>query len=103
MPRATLLYMGGIDSIPSADPADIPGAVPYVVNALDAVLAGNPVPGGRHPRLRLHGEILTGVCSLLPRVQARSVRELPIERKAKRYARSRAASHDQLRSQRAQR
>jgi peroxiredoxin len=39
-----LLYMGGIDSIPSADPADIPGAVPYVVNALDAVLAGNPVP-----------------------------------------------------------
>jgi hypothetical protein len=42
--EGTLVYMGGIDSIPSADPADIPGAVPYVVNALDAVLSGNPVP-----------------------------------------------------------
>lgn len=42
--EGTLVYMGGIDSIPSADPADIPGAVPYVVNALDAVLSGKPVP-----------------------------------------------------------
>ncbi len=38
-----LVYMGGIDSIPSADPADIPQATPYVANALDAVLAGQPV------------------------------------------------------------
>jgi hypothetical protein len=30
--------------IPSADPADIQEAVPYVVNALDAVLSGNPIP-----------------------------------------------------------
>jgi hypothetical protein len=42
--EGTLVYMGGIDSIPSADPGDIPGAVPYVVNALDAVLSGKPVP-----------------------------------------------------------
>ena len=42
--EGTLVYMGGIDSIPSADPADIPEAVPYVVNALDAVLSGNPIP-----------------------------------------------------------
>jgi len=39
----TLVYAGGIDSNPSADPADIPGATPYVKNALDEVLAGKPV------------------------------------------------------------
>jgi peroxiredoxin len=42
-PDGLLVYMGGIDSIPSADPADIPRATPYLANALDAVLTGNPV------------------------------------------------------------
>ena len=39
----TLVYAGAIDSEPSADPADIPAATPYVKNALDEVLAGKPV------------------------------------------------------------
>lgn len=39
----TLVYAGGIDSVPTADPADIAGAVPYLKNALDDVLAGKPV------------------------------------------------------------
>lgn len=38
-----LVYAGGIDSEPSADPADIAKATPYVKNALDEVLAGKPV------------------------------------------------------------
>ena len=33
--QGTLVYMGGIDSNPSADPADIPDATQYVVAALD--------------------------------------------------------------------
>ena len=39
----TLVYAGGIDSEPSADPADVAKATPYVKNALDEVLAGKPV------------------------------------------------------------
>jgi len=38
-----LAYAGGIDSIASADAADIPGATPYVKNALDELLAGKAV------------------------------------------------------------
>ncbi|MES2685011.1 MAG: thioredoxin family protein [Pseudomonadota bacterium] len=38
-----LAYAGGIDSEPSADPADIASATPYVKNALDELLAGKPV------------------------------------------------------------
>ena len=38
-----LAYAGGIDSNPSADPADIPSATPYVKNALDELLANKPV------------------------------------------------------------
>jgi len=38
-----LAYAGGIDSEPSADPADIATATPYVKNALDELLAGKPV------------------------------------------------------------
>ena len=38
-----LLYMGGIDSIPTANPADIPRAEPYLANAANEVLAGQPV------------------------------------------------------------
>ncbi|MDA3963770.1 MAG: thioredoxin family protein [Planctomycetota bacterium] len=43
-PAGTLIYQGGIDSIRSADPADIPKAVDYVSTTLDAALAGKPVP-----------------------------------------------------------
>lgn len=39
-----LAYMGGIDSIPSADPADIPKATPYFAEAVDAVMAKKAVP-----------------------------------------------------------
>lgn len=39
----TLVYMGGIDSVPSANPADIERATPYVRVALDEVLSGAPV------------------------------------------------------------
>lgn len=39
----TLVYKGGIDSIPSADPADIAKATQYVRVALDDVLAGKPI------------------------------------------------------------
>ena len=41
-----LVYMGGIDSIPSANAADIPKATQYVRQALDDVLAGKPVSQG---------------------------------------------------------
>jgi len=41
--KGTLRYMGGIDSIPSSDPADIPNAEPYLQAAVDAVLAGEKV------------------------------------------------------------
>jgi len=42
-PKGTLIYAGGIDSIPSADPADIPKAKPYVKLALAEAMAGKPV------------------------------------------------------------
>jgi peroxiredoxin len=38
-----LAYAGGIDSLPSTDPDDIPRASPYVKTALDELLAGKPV------------------------------------------------------------
>lgn len=38
-----LVYMGGIDNVPSANPADIPKATQYVRAALDEVLQGQPV------------------------------------------------------------
>jgi len=38
-----LRYAGAIDSIPSPDPADIPKAENYVAEALDSLLAGQPV------------------------------------------------------------
>jgi hypothetical protein len=41
--KGTLVYDGGIDSLPSTDPDDIPRATPYVKNALDELLAGKPV------------------------------------------------------------
>ncbi|MDM4770386.1 thioredoxin family protein [Solimonas sp. SE-A11] len=42
-PKGTLVYMGGIDSIASADAEDIPDAKPYVRLALAEALAGKPV------------------------------------------------------------
>ena len=41
--NGTLVYKGGIDSIPSADIADIAKAKQYVRVGLDEVLAGKPV------------------------------------------------------------
>lgn len=41
--RGTLVYMGGIDDRPSADPADIPDARNYVAMALAELKAGKPV------------------------------------------------------------
>ena len=42
-PKGKLAYMGGIDSIASADPADIKDAKPYVKLALAEIAAGKPV------------------------------------------------------------
>jgi peroxiredoxin len=42
-PDGTLVYMGGIDSIPSSDVADIAKATPYVKVALAEAMAGKPV------------------------------------------------------------
>lgn len=42
--NGTLVYMGGIDSIRSANAADIPKATPYLADAVDALLAGEPIP-----------------------------------------------------------
>ena len=42
-PDGKLIYQGGIDSIPSADPADIPRATQYVQVAMTQVLDGQPV------------------------------------------------------------
>lgn len=42
-PRGTLVYMGGIDDRPSADPADIAGARNHVAMALAELRAGKPV------------------------------------------------------------
>jgi peroxiredoxin len=42
-PKGTLIYAGGIDSKPSADPDDIASATNYVSTALDEAMAGKPV------------------------------------------------------------
>ena len=41
--QGTLIYMGGIDSNPSADPADIPDATQYVIQALNEKAADEPI------------------------------------------------------------
>ncbi|WP_049629506.1 redoxin family protein [Cellvibrio sp. pealriver] len=41
--EGTLVYKGGVDSIKTADPADIPKAIPYVKQALEALSAGEPI------------------------------------------------------------
>lgn len=50
--QGVLQYMGGIDSIATARDADIPRATNYVVEALDAMKAGQPVP---NPVTRAYG------------------------------------------------
>lgn len=42
-PQGKLIYAGGIDSIPSANPADIPKATNYVKQGLGEALAGKPL------------------------------------------------------------
>ncbi len=42
-PAGKLIYAGGIDDKPTANPADIPGARNHVKAALDEALAGKPV------------------------------------------------------------
>ncbi len=42
-PQGKLVYAGGIDSIPSARPADIKAATNYVRNGLAEALAGKPI------------------------------------------------------------
>ena len=50
--RGDLRYMGGIDSIGTADVADIANAEPYLKEALVAVTDGKPVA---HPVTRPYG------------------------------------------------
>jgi peroxiredoxin len=42
-PKGQLIYAGGIDDHPSADPADIPNSKNYLAAALDEAMAGKPV------------------------------------------------------------
>lgn len=42
-PQGRLVYAGGIDSIPSSNPDDIPKAVNYVRQGLGEALAGKPI------------------------------------------------------------
>lgn len=51
-PKGTLVYMGGIDDKPTANPADIPGAKNYVREALGELKAGKPVSA---PTTRAYG------------------------------------------------
>ncbi|GAB5469622.1 MAG: thioredoxin family protein [Rhodospirillales bacterium] len=51
-PEGVLRYQGGIDSIASADPADIPAATNYVREAMAALSAGEAVP---NPVTRAYG------------------------------------------------
>ena len=51
-PDGKLIYMGGIDSIPSADADDIAEATPYVKVALNEAMSGKPVS---NPSTRPYG------------------------------------------------
>ena len=42
-PSGTLIYNGAIDDRPTPDPASVPGATNYVVQALTEAMAGKPV------------------------------------------------------------
>jgi hypothetical protein len=43
-PKGNLIYMGAIDENPSSDAKELKGAHNYVSAALDAAMAGKPVP-----------------------------------------------------------
>jgi len=43
-PEGTLVYKGGIDSINTTNPADIPKAIPYVKESLEAMAEGKEIP-----------------------------------------------------------
>ena len=43
-PKGNVIYIGAIDDKPSTDPADLKDAHNYVSAALDAAMAGQPVP-----------------------------------------------------------
>ena len=43
-PAGTLVYMGGIDNMPTANPGDVARATNHVAAALDAAMAGKAVP-----------------------------------------------------------
>ena len=51
-PEGKLVYKGGIDSIPSSNPADIAKADNYVSSALTALAAGKKVA---HPSTQPYG------------------------------------------------
>lgn len=51
-PKGTLVYMGGIDDKPTANPADIPGAKNYVREALGELKTGKPISA---PNTRAYG------------------------------------------------
>jgi hypothetical protein len=51
-PEGTLVYAGGIDSIPTADPADIVKATNYVTEAMSELQSGKPIS---HPNTRPYG------------------------------------------------
>ena len=51
-PKGTVIYMGAIDDNPSTEIAELKGAHNYVSAALDAAMAGQPVP---HPVTQSYG------------------------------------------------
>ena len=55
--RGTLVYAGGIDDKPSANPADVKTATNHVNAALADVLAGRAGGAARHAALWLLGEV----------------------------------------------
>ena len=57
--NGALQYMGGIDSIATADVGDIPKAEPYLKEAMLAVVAGQPGRPSGDPALRLLRQVLS--------------------------------------------
>ena len=55
--KGDLQYMGGIDSIATADVADIPRAEPYLKEAMLAVVGRQAGRPPRHPALRLQRQV----------------------------------------------
>jgi len=55
----TLQYMGGMDSIATADVSDIPKAQPYLKEAMLSVAQGKPVAQGGDQTLRVQRQVLS--------------------------------------------